>query len=165
MEKKKFRINIIDIIILVLIVCVAVFAVMKFSDGGKVSAATNTQKIQVVFYQEECADYVIAATKVGDPVYDATFLKDLGVVTGLEVSEPISYEVLKDSSGEPIGSVGPIVREGYHSVKIITEVEGTMTDHGFMMGESLYSVGHTLVLHAGQGKYYLKIYSITPLGD
>ena len=143
MEKKKFRINIIDIIILVLIVCVAVFAVMKFSDGGKVSAAT----------------------KVGDPVYDATFLKDLGVVTGLEVSEPISYEVLKDSSGEPIGSVGPIVREGYHSVKIITEVEGTMTDHGFMMGESLYSVGHTLVLHAGQGKYYLKIYSITPLGE
>ena len=32
-----------------------------------------------------------------------------------------------------------------------------------VIGGTLYSVGHTIVLHAGYGKYYLVIYSIEGL--
>jgi len=158
MEKKKFRINIIDIIILVLIVCVAVFAVMKFSDGGQVSAATNTQKLRVTFFQEECADYVIAATEIGDPAYDGSYAKHLGVVTGVELGPPISYLI------DATGATGPVIRDGYHSVIITTEIEGVLCEQGFMVGDSLYGIGHTLVLYAGDGKYYLRVHSIEPLG-
>jgi len=157
MEKKKFRINIIDIIILVLIICVAVFAVLKFSDGGQVSEATNVQKIRVVFFQEECADYVIAATEVGDAAYDGSYAKHLGVVTGVEIGDPISYTTEN-------GVTVPLIRDGYHSVLLTTEIEGVLCEQGFLVGDSLYGVGHTLVLYAGDGKYYLKIHSIEPLG-
>lgn len=157
MEKKKFRINIIDIIILVLIVCVAVFAVLKFSDGG-INDATSLDKAIVRYYLEECPDYVIAATEVGDPVYDGSSEQNMGVVTAIETGEPTGYVELED------GTMAPVVREGHSSVLITTEVSGTWSDHGVVVGSTIYAPGHSLVIYAGEGKYYLKVHSVELIG-
>ena len=158
MEKKKFKINIIDIIIVVLILCVAVFAVLKFSDGG-INDATSLDKVVIRYYLEECPDYVIAATEIGDPVYDGSSEQNMGTVTAIETGDPIGYEVLPD------GTSAPIVREGYSSVLITTEAEGTWSDHGVVVGGTIYAPGHSLVIYAGQGKYYLKVHSVELLED
>lgn len=158
MEKKKFRINIIDVIIIVLILCVGVFAVMKFSDGG-LSDATTLDKVEVVYYLEECPDYVIAATEVGDPVYDGTAEQTVGFVTAIETGDPTGYVEQED------GTYAPISREGYSSVTITTEGYGTMSEHGVVIGGERYASGHSVVIFAGDGKYYLKVHSVTLLED
>lgn len=158
MEKKKFKFNIIDVIILLLIVCVVVFAALKFYDGGQIQEATALDRVRICYYEEECADYVIACTEVGDPVYDASSAQDMGVVTAIETGESIGYEISLDN-GQDI----PIVRDGYSSVLITTETYGTITDHGVVVNGVIYAAGHTLVLYAGDGKYYLQVYSVEKL--
>lgn len=158
MEKKKFKFNVIDVIIVVLILCVAVFAVLKFSDGG-LNDATSLDKVVIRYYLEECPDYVIDATQVGDPVYDGSSEQSMGTVTAVETGDPVGYVEMED------GTFAPIVREGYSSVLITTETEGTWSAHGVVVGGTIYAPGHSLVIYAGQGKYYLKVHSVELLGD
>ena len=157
MEKQKFKLNVIDIIIVVLIICVAVFAVMKFSDGGT-GAAVPQEKVVIRYYLHEAADYVVDATKVGDPVYDDTAERDMGVVTAIEIGEPQGYLDPEDPTS------GYVRREGHCSILITTEAYGTWTDHGVVVGETIYAPGHSLVIYAGQGKYYMKVHSLERLG-
>jgi len=158
MEKKKFKLNVIDIIIVVLIICVAVFAVLKFSDGG-VGASTPGDKVIIRYYLDEAPDYVIAATHVGDPVYDGSSEQNMGHVTAIETGDPIGYEELAD------GTYGPVVRKDHSSLLITTEATGTWTDHGVVVDGTIYAPGHSLVIYAGQGKYYLKVHSVELIGQ
>lgn len=155
MEKKKFKINIIDIIIVVLIICVAVFAVLKFSDGGNpVSAATDTSKVRITYFHECATNYVIDSAQIGDPVYDGSSEQNMGVVTAIKTGAPIATENV------------PYPTEGYHySVFVTTEAEGTWTDHGVVVNGTIYAPGHTLVIYAGDAKLYLTVYSVELLED
>lgn len=160
MEKKKYKFNIIDAIILVLIICVAVFAVLKFSDGGSgAGAAVQQEKVIIRYYLHEAADYVVNATEVGDPVFDGTSEQDMGVVTAIETGEPQGYLDPEDPTS------GYVRRENHCSILITTEAYGTWTDHGVVVGETIYAPGHSLVVYAGQGKYYMKVHSLERIGQ
>lgn len=157
MEKKRYKLNVIDIIIVVLVICVAVFAVLKFSDGGT-GAAVPQEKVIIRYYLSEAADYVIDAAKVGDPVYDGSSERDMGVVTAIELGEPQGYLNPEDPSS------GFVRREGHHSILLTTEAYGTWTDHGVVVDGTIYAPGHSLVIYAGQGKLYVKVHSVERLG-
>lgn len=153
MEKKKFKLNVIDIIVIALIICVGIFIAMKFYDGG-MKAATTYDLVRVTFYQEECADFVISQTKTGDALYDGTAELSLGSVTDIRTDKSQTYSILED------GTVVLAPKENYSSVYISGEVYGTLCPNGVIINDTLYSVGHSLVLHAGYGKYYIKVFSI-----
>lgn len=153
--KKKFRFNIVDAIIIVLLICVVIFAVRFFSDGN--GGATVQETYLLTFYGEEVADYVIPNTEIGDTVYDFDDKLTLGKVTDIKTDESQTY--IEDSSGKV--HLGP--KENYSSVYITVEVLGTRTENGVIVGGVLYSVGHSVVLYAGDGKYFLKTYSIEPV--
>lgn len=153
-KKRKIKFNIIDIIIIALIICAAVFLVMKFSDGGIINDATSNSKARITFFMEECADFVVPNSHIGDPLYDASNKVELGTVTDIQVGESVTYVELDD------GTVVASPKEGYCSVYITGETLGTFSDYGVTVDGTLYGVGHTLVLYAGVGKYYLQVYSI-----
>ena len=157
--KKKFKLNVIDIIIVILVICVAVFAVLKFSDGGvNAGAAVQQEKVIIRYYLNEVGNYVTEATKVGDPVYDGTSERNMGVVTAIEIGEPQGYLDPEDPTS------GYVTRKDHCSILITTEAYGTWTDHGVVVGETIYAPGHTLVIYAGQGKYYMKVHSLERIG-
>ena len=157
MEKKKLRINIVDIIILAVILLVCIFIGSRFL-GGTSGDTVQLQKVRVTFFQSECEDYIHQNTKIGDRLYDDNADQSLGVVTGIELGEPTSYQV------QPNGSVAVLHKEGYSSVLITGETEGIITENGVIIGGELYGVGHSFVLRAGIGKYYLKVHSIEAIG-
>lgn len=160
MNNKKGKLfgkfNIIDLIVIVLIICVAAFVVMKFSDGG-IGSATSTSRVQMTVYQEDSADFVPPNTQIGDPVYDANSKVTLGTVTDIQTGSSVFY--IENADGTTTISS----REGYCSVNITIEGSGTVSDHGVTIDGILYGVGHTMVIYAGMGKYYVQIYSIEPL--
>ncbi|MBQ4369831.1 MAG: DUF4330 family protein [Oscillospiraceae bacterium] len=163
MENKKKgmifgKINIIDLIIIIAVILVVIFLVMKFSDGGIVGEAAANDHVRITFYQEECANYIAEQTKIGDTVYDANAEYEFGVVTDFKVEKDSQTYVTTDD-----GELHLVPREGYCAVYITTETYGTLTPNGVVVGGETYGVGHTLVLRAGFGKYYLRVYSIEPI--
>lgn len=163
MENKKKgmifgKINIIDLIIIIAVILVVIFLVMKFSDGGIVGEAAANDHVRITFYQEECANYIAEQTKLGDNVYDATGKNEFGVVTDFQIVKDSQTYVTTDD-----GELHLVPREGYCAVYITTESYGTLTPNGVVIGSETYSVGHTLVLRAGFGKYYLRIYNVEPI--
>ena len=153
---KKFKLNIIDIaIILVVIAAVAFFANRFMTTGG---VTVEPDKVEIVFFEEECPDFVPEHTQVGDKVLDGTENKFLGTVTDIMVDDSITYNIDEQTQEVSIGT-----KEGYCSVYITAECEGTLGDNGVVINGTLYGVGHTLILHAGTGKYYLTIYDINPI--
>ena len=160
MEKKKKgmifgKINIIDLIILAVIVLVVVFLVMKFRDSGIIGEAAANDHVRVTFYQEECPDFVAAQTKLGDAVYDATAEAEFGTVSDFSiVTDSQTYVTTED------GELHLVPREGYCAVYISADVYGTLTPNGVVVGGETYGVGHSLVLRAGYGKFYPRVYSI-----
>ncbi|MGI6029192.1 MAG: DUF4330 domain-containing protein [Candidatus Heteroscillospira sp.] len=155
MEKKR-RFNIIDLaIIVVLLAAVAFFANRFMTTGG---VTVEPDKVSIVFFEEECPDFVPEQTQVGDSVMDGTTNTYMGKVTDVKVDESVTYSVDQNTGEVILGS-----KEGYVSAYITAECEGTVTDNGVVIDGTLYSVGHTVVLHAGYGKYYLVIYSIDPV--
>ena len=163
MENKKKgmifgKINIIDLIIIIAVVLVVIFLVMKFSDGGIVGEAAANDHVRITFYQEECANYIAEQTKAGDNVYDASAKQNLGTVTDVEIVKDSQSYVTNDD-----GKIFLVPREGYCAVYITTETYGTLTPNGVVIGSETYSVGHTLVLRAGYGKYYLRVFNIEPI--
>lgn len=157
MDKKKGmifgKINIIDLAILLIIIAGVAFFAVKFMTTGTVETVKDT--VTITYFEEECPAYVIENTNVGDPVLDGTTNGSLGVVTDVKVDESVTYNVNNSTGEVTLGS-----KEGYVSAYITTEVEGTLTANGVVIDGTLYSIGHTVVLHAGYGKYYLQIYSV-----
>ena len=152
------KLNVIDLIIVILVVCVAAFLLWKLLGIG--GDTTAPDRVKIVFFEEECPDYVPTYTNPGDPILDGTENTYLGTVTDVKIdaSRTYSYDEITEET-----RVGP--KDGYCSVYITGEVEGTLTDNGIVVDSTLYSVGHTLILHAGYGKYYLTIYSIEPITE
>ena len=153
---KKFKLNIIDIAIILVVVAACAFFGWKFMTTGGVTAEPD--KVEIVFFEEECPDFVPPNTKVGDRVLDGTENNYLGVVTDVLVDESITYNVDERTDEVTIGH-----KEGYVSCYITAECEGTLSDNGIVINGTLYGVGHTVILHAGFGKYYLTIAEITPI--
>lgn len=159
MDKKKGMIfgkfNVIDLVIIILAIVLIAFVGTKLMGIGQDD--TQTTKVRMMFFEEECADFVPPNTKAGDPLFDGGESNYMGVVTDIVVDEAISFEVTED------GRITIGGKEGYCSVYITGECEGVLTDNGIVIGNILYGVGHTMILHAGMGKYYLSIYSIEPI--
>jgi hypothetical protein len=159
MEKKKGmlfgKLNIIDLAILLVLIAAVAFFVTHFMNTGETTSAT--QKVYITFYEEECANYVVEQTHVGDPVLDGSLHKSLGTVVDVQTGEAHSYTT-NPNTGKL--TMGP--KEDYCSVYITIEAQGELTGNGVVIDETLYGVGHSLVLHAGEGKYYLVVYNIEP---
>lgn len=160
MDKKKGmifgKLNIIDLALILLVIAVIAFFAMRFMTTG--SIATVPDKVQLVFFEEECPEYVVSNTKVGDSALDGNTNTYLGTVTDVKIDESITYNIDPITNEVSIGT-----KEGYVSAYITVECEGTLTPNGLVIDGTLFSVGHSLVLHAGYGKYYLAVYSLEEL--
>ena len=155
-NNKKFKFNIIDVILILMIICVGIFAVRFFNDQAT-GGATSAKTYYLTFYGEEVADFVIEKTAIGDATWDFDSEVALGPVVDIVVDESRSYVETED--GEFV--MGP--KEGYSSVYITVEVQGTESPNGIIVDGVLYSAGHSVVLYAGFGKFFLKTFDMVEI--
>ncbi len=154
-EKGKLfgKINIIDLVIILVIIAAVAFVGFKFLAPGMTSTS-SAGVAEVKFYIEEVSDFVADKINIGDKLMDESKNVSLGVITNIEFGPAVSYGT--NSEGEWVTSE----REGYKSMILTGEVEATQYDHGMIVNASKYYVGHTFVLLAGKSKLYLRVYDI-----
>ncbi|NLM43281.1 MAG: DUF4330 domain-containing protein [Clostridiales bacterium] len=155
------KVSIVDII-LVILVFVA-FGFLWYKLGGysnKASITDKTEKIQIVFYQEEINNFAANNVNIGDPATEALQNIRLGKVTDIKLDKAISWG--SDIQGRQVSSE----RKGYSSIYITMEGKGIVGPNGIQIGNHLYYIGETITLRAGNSIFYGKIYSVEKIkGD
>lgn len=141
MRKRKF--TWIDLII-VLVVLVSVIGLKnKFAKANIAAPTASKEKILITFYIEETPDFVIDAINMGDPVRESIQNSDFGKVVEINSGDSIYWESRED------GQLVPSSREGYSSLYITMEGTGIINKGGVSIDKSVYYVGQTISLYAG----------------
>ena len=148
----KKKINIIDLLIIIVIVAAIAFAAVAISKKAN-QKADPTLLIQ--YYIEEVDDWVADEVKIGADLYDDNAEVNLGKVVDIERKEAISWGATSE------GQYVQTSRDGFSSLLITGEVQGQKTGIGATIDNQKYGVGHSMVLRAGDAKMYLRVYNIS----
>ncbi|NLW66039.1 MAG: DUF4330 family protein [Clostridiales bacterium] len=146
------KINLIDLIIILILAALVIFAVFKFAVPSE-DDSMDTQ-VKITLFCEETPSYVVDYLKKGAPVLDPKEDITIGTVESFEIGEPIGF-----ATGEN-GLMYEVTRSNYNSVTIEVEAKGAIGENGVTVDDVLYGVGHTMTVYAGQAKLYLRISSI-----
>lgn len=153
MEKRKFKFNLVDAIVLVVIIAVVAFVGMKFFSGDIGGTSASTQ-YKIKFYCEEVPSFAANVIQKGDPVTDDDKNSALGIVEEVTVGPSATYA--DTSNGETL--LAP--REGYNSVEVVAIVDAQEFQHGLMVNAAKYGVGHSLTIRVGKAKIFGRVSGI-----
>lgn len=141
-SKRKF--NFIDALIIIVIISAIVFGVNKYKKSSIPSPNTpQTNKIKITYYIEEIPEYVAEAIEIGDPVREKIQNSNFGTITDMKVDKSVSWA--KRDDGEFFRSS----REGYNSLTLTMEATGVLTESGATIDKSVYYIGQTVAIFAG----------------
>jgi len=148
------KINIVDLLIIVVILAAIAFIGIKF-----VMPHENTeagQKMEMVVYVEQSKRFVAEQVVKGSTVHDNTDEVDLGICTDIKV-EPY-YEAI-----EATDEKNPVLAEVEDEciVELTLEVEGSYGTYGATVNGYLFGIGHTMVVSVGPCKFYGAVKTIT----
>jgi hypothetical protein len=163
MENKKKgmlfgKINIIDIAILLLVIGVGAFFASRFFGVGN-SEFVRAQTVHVTFFKASSPDFVSPNTNIGDSVWDDIISQYIGTVVDIRTDEPVEFHMDADNVFHRIP------RDGYESVFLTIEARGIVTGNGVVLGGTIYAPGHSTVLYAGLGKYFMRVHSLEVIGE
>lgn len=146
------KINIIDLIFIIIVLAATVFAMNRFGVFSPDKAVGAVEKkLLLTMYQEEVNTFTLSNIKPGDPVSESFQNISLGKVSELNISSPVNWGA--DQNGNQIKTQ----RDGYSSITLKTEVPGTVTSSGFTIGGAKYYVGQLLVIRVGTSTLYARV--------
>lgn len=151
----KGKINIIDLIIIIVAVCAIAFIGYRYLAPDPEMVVQS--KIQVKYYAEMVPDSVAALPKVGDAISDPASKNQLGIVTAVERGEAVIYNT--DADGKVVKASHP----GHSSLLITSELEAEKGSNGIELNKAKYGIGHTFDMLCGNTSYKTKIYDIQVL--
>ena len=160
--KRKFKFNIIDVIVVVLVLGVAAFLGVKILGGGFLSAIEedekNMYKYEFTFHSYEMPDFVKDYIKNGKSVRDDGSMSVFGKVVDYSFGEsqmfnPNSEGVMVTSPKEDHSSMDLVVRGGV----------AEQGKHGVAIDGEVYGVGQTITIRVGDAKVHCKISGIKKL--
>lgn len=140
----KKKITWIDITI-VLVVLVSVLGIGSKFSTAKVAAPmdNSSQEIYLTFYIEETPDYVIDGISIGAPATESVQNSNFGEVVEITTGPSVYWE--PNDVGQLVGSS----REGYSSLYLTMKTKGIISGSGVSIDKSVYYVGQTVTLYAG----------------
>lgn len=142
--KSKRKFTFIDLVILIVILG-SIFTVSRKFSKAKVSTplATKSQKIQVSFFIEEVPEFAAKAIEIDDPVRESIQNASFGRVRDINIGDSISWARNKE------GNFITTPREGYSSLTITMDANGIISNNGVTIDKSIYYIGQTITLYAG----------------
>ena len=146
------KINIIDLIFIVIILAAAVFAMNRFgvfSPEKTTGGAEN--KMLLTLYQEEANTFTVSNIKPGDPVSESFQNVNFGKVSEIEIGDPVNWGADQDGRQVEAG------RDGYSSVKLTVDAPGTVTSSGLTISGVKYYIGQILVIRVGTSTLYARV--------
>ena len=158
MENKKTgmifgKINIMDVLIVVLVICAVAFVATRFLGIGE-SEFARAQTVHITFFGTSSPDFVSPNTNIGDSVWEDHINQHIGRVVSIETGDSIEFEMGIDNR------LHQVARDWHESVFITVEARGVVGDNGIVLGGTIFSPGHSTVIYAGWGKYFVRVYSL-----
>lgn len=148
------KINIVDLLIILIILGAGIFFALRLF--GPQSTNALSQKLTLSLFAESCPDFVADSIQKGDVVFDSTDNIDLGTVKDWETKEPTEFKL------GPDGEYYEVPVENYCELTLKVDAEGVIGEHGVTIGGTLFGIGHTVTVYAGDCKLYLKVCAIEP---
>ncbi len=156
-EKKKFKFNIIDAIVLAVIIAAIAFAGWHLLAGGT-NDTGETVTYTISYFCEEVPDFAAEAIYVNDPVSEEYTEAPLGYVTDVKLSPSTSY------AADAQGNFHLTSKEKYNSVELTTVLEMPKANatfaHGVQVDEAKLGVGHSITIRVGKAKIYGRVSGI-----
>lgn len=140
----KRKINILDILILVLLIGGIFFGYRKISqDNTSDKSMESRSKIRLSYYVEEVKNYTADSITMGDEVVEKVQGSSFGKVVDKDVQDAVSWSKGKD------GKFVKGSKSDSNSVTITMEAEGVVGDNGIAIDKSTYYIGQTLGIYVG----------------
>ncbi len=143
------KVNIIDILIILILIAGIAMAGLKFFKSKTVTPFTRLDDIRTEIFCEEVPEYAGKEIKPGDVIKDPIKNAEIGHVKDVKLKDSVSYGT--DSSGKWVVSPKP----GYVSVYLVVEGKGVYNDgkakSGITFDNSEYWIGRQIELRAGNG--------------
>lgn len=150
------KINIIDLLIILIVIAAVVFFATKMFSPAQESTKVDTTKVAITFYADTAPENVTDMLVEGAPSFEETTNVGFGTVTAFSSEQ--AYGWMNDAQGNLLK--GPLVGREYLTISV--EVDGKLTDNGVYLGGRLYCVGANYTMHFGKVQVYARINSITP---
>lgn len=148
MTKNNFKLRrkftFIDLAI-ILVILASIFTMSRKFSKAKVSTplAAKSNKIQISFFIEEVPEFAATAIEIDSPVRESIQNASFGRVSDITIDESISW-----ARGED-GNFVATSRDGYSSLTITMDAGGTIGNNGVTIDKSVYYIGQTITLYAG----------------
>ncbi len=152
MNEKKAKFNLVDLVVVLVVVAVVAFVGIKFVGGGMGGGEKSTYRVE--YFCEEVPEFASTIIKSEDKILDEQKNTDLGVVKSVELGPSKTYTTTSD------GEIKCPGKEGYDSVRIVSEVEADDYDFGMIVDSSKYGVGHSITIRVGKAKIFGRISAI-----
>ena len=150
-EKGKLfgKINIIDLLVIIVILAALCFAVFRYVLPDREKG--SEQACGMVLYCHDAPRFTAEQVKVGDTVWDQGTDTDLGTVKSVEILP------LMETQAGPDGKTVTTESDWLVSVVLVLDSKGVKDEHGIKIDGTLYASGHTMTVFAGEAKLYLKV--------
>ncbi|MBQ3879391.1 MAG: DUF4330 domain-containing protein [Oscillospiraceae bacterium] len=142
-EKKKWKFNLLDALILLVILAVAAFAVYKLIPTEN---KTPTEKAWISVTGPEVPAEVADAIYIGAPLLDVDRNVQLGKITDVIVEDFVIY------GSDADGVMHENSKDSLKVITVVAELNVVPSAYGATVAGVTYSVGHTLTVRAGFGK-------------
>lgn len=130
-EKKKFKINIVDLLVVIVVIALIGGAYLKFSKYNVKTDASSEETILYTIDVLNVRDYSVNAYRSGDVVYDALTGVNIGVIQNIEETEAVSYEINEE------GKVVKVTNPYRKDLKIFLETPGTVENNAYYANKSI----------------------------
>ncbi len=130
-KKKRFKFNIIDAAVLLVIVLVIWGASIKF---GKYNVKTDKSSEGTILYTIDITnvrDYSLQAYQSGDTVFDSLTGVNIGTIQKIESADAVSYENRED--GKLVKVVNPYKKD----IVLYIETPGTVENNAYYANKSI----------------------------
>lgn len=148
------KVSVIDLVIVIAVLALAIFAVIRFFGLDGVSTPED-QTIIIGFTQYDAPDYAANAVKIGDYCYNVSEKGPFGYVSDFSVRESRFNNIDAD------GNFVITQLDGFATIEIFTEAEGYISEKGgAVIGDLTFYLGKTIEIRCGNSAFYGRITSI-----
>jgi len=149
------KINLIDLIIILVIVAAGVF--LFYRSTRTVEKTSEAVPVKLTLFAENTFEHVLDQVKEGDPVWDYSSNIELGTL------ESYTYHPFTGLIADGTGGLVDVPVEGKYQANLVINAEGVISPHGVTIDGQLYGIGHTLVMYAGNCKFFISVSDIEPI--
>ena len=162
-DSKKWKFNIIDGLVLAVVILAAVFLFLRITGP----AQTEDPKEELVYepyvieyYCDNSYNWVTDTLQVGDRITDDSMRLNMGALLDYDLQPSVFWQT--NDAGQMVRAT----RDDQRAVTLVTIIDAADNGNGVTTYDNLIlSLGHTLVLRVGEGKYYMSVRSFTKLSE